>query len=408
MNPHRMSWGFVNEMPLLDGVAALTMLTWLTSKERKLPPLHPVTVVMFIFFLWTCLTTLFAYSEVAASEKLMKFSKIILFTFFTMIFITTKQRIRYMIYVILLGLSLYSIKGGIFTVLHGGKYIVFGPANTFLGDNNQLALAFLTVVPLFYWVYKHGESKFVRMAAGAGGLLTLISTLGSHSRGALIALCAIAAWMIVAGKRWVLGSVLSVAVLGGALVFMPDDWVDRMGSISDYEEDTSASTRLNMWKYATNVANASPIIGAGFTFFYDQGLAKKYMPGGGKIFVAHSIYFDTLGEHGYVGLFLFLLLLSCAFATTSEIRKLTKGVLHHAWAYDLAQMLQFSLIGFAVGGAFLSLSIFDLYYHILALTMLVHFAILQEIAPASTKAFSLNDLGMGGRKPSNSDGVPAE
>lgn len=409
MNPHKMTFGFAGGLPLLDAVAGLTIVTWVTSKERKLPPAHAISVLIIVYLLWTCLTTVLAVNDDSAQEKLATFSKIILFTTFTMIFITTKDRLRYVIYVILLGLSLYSIRGGVFTILHGGQYIVFGPSGTFLGDNNQLALAFLTVVPLFYWVYKHGETLAIRYAGAIGGVLTLISVLGSHSRGALVAMAAMAGWMFLIGRRWVLGILLGVGIIGGALVFMPASWVERMEGISDYKEDESSSTRLYMWKYAINVANAKPVTGGGFNFFFDKGLALKYKPGSTKIFVAHSIYFDVLGEHGYVGLFLYLLLLSAAVVTTSEIRSLTKDRPEQVWAHDLAQMLQFSLVGFGVGGAFLSLSIFDLYYHVVALTMITHYVVMQELAPELNKGFSLDQFNTGHtsgvRQPS---GLPAE
>jgi len=392
MNPHRMTWGFANQLPMLDAVAGLTVIAWLTSKERKLPPAHPILAALILFFIWTCITTLFASLTDLANLKWSTFAKIILFTLFTTIFVTSQQRLRYMIYIILISLSLFSIKGGLFTILHGGHYIVFGPTNSFLEDNNQLALAFLTIVPLFFWTYKHGEHAIIRYAGLGTGILTLISVLGSHSRGAIVALAAMAAWAMIVAKRWVLGAFLSIGIIGGALLFMPEAWVERMTGISAYEEDQSASTRLTMWKYATNVAKASPIIGRGFNFFFDRSLAELYMPGSGRIFVGHSIYFDTLGEHGFVGLYLYLLLFSCAIITTQDIKKLTKGHEEAAWAYDLAQMLQFSLVGFAVAGAFLSLTIFDLYYHILALTMMLHVVNLKQLAPEQKQRFSLDDL----------------
>lgn len=412
MNPHKFTWGFVAGMPLLDSVAALTMITWLTSKERKLPPLHVISVLLALYFFWTCLTTIFAANDLPAQERLLTFTKIILFTFFTMIFITNKQRLRYMIYIVLLGLSLFSTRGGIFTILNGGKYIVYGPSGTFLADNNQLALAFLTVTPLCYWVFKHGENLVVRYAGALCGVFTLISVLGSHSRGALVALAAMAAWMVVIGRRWVLGIVVGVGVIGGALTFMPDAWVDRMTGISEFEEDKSASTRLHMWKYASNVAQANPVVGGGFLFYGNKDLARKYMPGDGSIYLGHSIYYDTLGEHGFVGLALFLMLMTAALVTTSEVRRITKNRPDQAWARDLAQMLQFSLVGFATGGAFLSLAIFDLYYHIVAISMMVHYVILAEnkagkIAPT----YGLDDMTYGSRKSGPAlpgQGIPAE
>lgn len=404
MNPHRNSWSFVKEAPLLDAVAAFTMVAWLTSKDRKVPEPHPVLFVMLGLFLWTCLTTIFAVNPNMAVNQLTRFAKIILFTIFAMVFITSKDRIRYFIYVILLGLGFYSVKGGIFTILNGGQYIVFGPAKTFLADNNQLALACLTVCPLFYWVGRHGETKLIRLGAMASGVLTLISVLGSQSRGSIIALTGMIAWMCIVGRKIGLGIVLGVSLLGGALLFMPEEWLGRMESIAEYEEDSSATSRRRMWKYATNVANARPLIGGGFEFYYHRPYADKYMPGGGKIYVAHSNYFDSLGQHGYVGLFLYLLLFSCAFVSATEVRRLTKGQEDLAWAFDLGHMLQFSLIGFGIGGAFLSLSTFDLYFHIVALTMVLHCLIVKQVQPEKT-AFNLKDLT---GRPANKGALPAE
>lgn len=404
MNPHRNTWSFANTLPLLDIVAAFTFVAWFISRDRKLPDPHPVMFAMLAFLLWTSITTIFAEIPDAAQFKLTRFAKIILFTLFTMVFITSKNRIRYFIYTILLGLALYSVKGGIFTLLSGGKHIVFGPPKSFLADNNQLALAFITVCPLFYWAYKHGETQLIRLVAAGAGALTLVSVIGSQSRGALVALAGMFAWICVIGRRPFLGITLSLAVVGSAFVLMPDTWTNRMKTIGTYEEDGSANSRLQMWAYATNIANAKPVFGGGFDYYFDKKLATQYMPGDGKIYAAHSIYFDVLGEHAYIGLFLYLLLFCSAFLSTVETRKIAKGNPDYAWAVDLAQMLQFSLIGFGLGGAFLSLSTFDLYYHVLSLAMLVHCLVLRELNPKRA-GFSLSDLT--GRKQTTS-ALPAE
>ena len=51
--------------------------------------------------------------------------------------------------------------------------------------------------------------------------------------------------------------------------------------------------------------------------------------------------------------------------------KLTRASSADKWAYDLAAMLQVSLIGYAVGGAFLGLAYFDLPYHFLVILVVV-------------------------------------
>src|SRR5258706_10100751 len=80
---------------------------------------------------------------------------------------------------------------------------------------------------------------------------------------------------------------------------------------------------------------------------------------------AHSIYFQILGEHGFVGLALFLLLWILLWRDASWIIRRTQGQDELRWASDLARMIQVSLIGYLVGGAFLSLAYYDVPYNLL-------------------------------------------
>jgi putative inorganic carbon (hco3(-)) transporter len=73
-----------------------------------------------------------------------------------------------------------------------------------------------------------------------------------------------------------------------------------------------------------------------------------------------------LGEHGFVGLGLFLLLGVVTWFTASRLARKTKGDEElGSWMPDLMRMVQVSIIGYAAGGAFLSLAYLDLPYYIL-------------------------------------------
>ncbi|EQD61099.1 O-antigen polymerase [mine drainage metagenome] len=82
---------------------------------------------------------------------------------------------------------------------------------------------------------------------------------------------------------------------------------------------------------------------------------------------AHSIYFQVLGEHGFVGLFLFLAIGFFTWRSGSWIIRETRGKPDLHWANTLARMLQVSQIAYATGAAFLSLAYFDLPYYIVVL-----------------------------------------
>ena len=128
--------------------------------------------------------------------------------------------------------------------------------------------------------------------------------------------------------------------------------------------------RINAWNFAYNLAKAHPITGGGFKTF-DPVLFKIYAPDPDDFHDAHSIYFQILAEHGFVGLLLYLMLGIAAWRACNHTIRQTKMLLEWRWASDMASMLQVSLIGFATGGAFLGLGYFDLYYLLVAMVALL-------------------------------------
>lgn len=138
-----------------------------------------------------------------------------------------------------------------------------------------------------------------------------------------------------------------------------------MQSIENYEDDASAMGRINAWLMAFRLANEH-IFGGGFEI-YTANIFARYAPVPNDVHAAHSIYFQVLGEHGYVGLILFLLIWFIAFRTAGKIRKEALKRAETQWLQHLAGMCQVSLVGYAVGGSFLSLAYFDLPYNILVM-----------------------------------------
>jgi len=156
-----------------------------------------------------------------------------------------------------------------------------------------------------------------------------------------------------------------IIIVPAAYYFMPESWHARMGTIQTYQQDASAEGRINAWWTAYYVALARPIVGGGYGMFVPW-VFREYAPEPENVHDAHSIYFEALGEHGFVGFFLFLGLGLLAISTSRSIVRRTKGDPRLFWMRDLASMIHVSLIGYASAGAFLGLGYFDFYYDLLA------------------------------------------
>ena len=163
-----------------------------------------------------------------------------------------------------------------------------------------------------------------------------------------------------------------------AIAFMPEEWATRMDSINTYEEDQSVQGRFNAWWMAYNLAKERPFTGGGFEIITED-LFFLYAPNPEDLHAAHSIYFQALGEHGFVGLGLYLLLGWLTWRTGSWIIRNTAKRKELHWAFALARMIQVSLIGFAVGGTFLSLLYFDVPYYLMAAMVVTRVLVEKEL-----------------------------
>jgi probable O-glycosylation ligase (exosortase A-associated) len=219
-----------------------------------------------------------------------------------------------------------------------------------------------------YYLLLQADRKWVKYGLVAAMLLSAAAAIGSHSRGALLAIAAMAIYLWLKAPRKILvGSALVIA--GSALLaLMPEMWEARMGTIANYEQDASAMGRINAWWTAYNVAN-SQLTGAGFDM-YTREIFAMYAPNPQAIHAAHSIYFQVLGEHGYIGLFLFLGMWWSVWRTAAWLIKNGGKEPETKWCKHLGAMSQVSLVGYAVGGAFLSLAYFDLPYNALVMVVL--------------------------------------
>jgi probable O-glycosylation ligase (exosortase A-associated) len=370
MNPHKLGWGFAAGMPFVMGLAIVTVIAMMFSKEKKRIPWTIEVALLLLFIVWMMVTTAFALEPNLAPAQLEKVLKIQIITLATFMLINTKERIEQLVAVIVVSFGLYGVKGGIFTVLTGGGYHVMGPMGTFIGGNNEIGLALIMTIPLMRYLQVQVANKWIKLALIAAIMCTIVAVLGTQSRGALVGLATMGAFLVFKSKQKFTFLVVIVMLAPLFLAFMPQSWWNRMGTIENYQQDESALGRFNAWHFAFNLAVARPLTGGGYEVFR-QPWFSMYAPDPNNVHDAHSIYFEVLGEQGFIGLAIFLSLLMMTWFSGSGIIKACKGDVSLLWMENLARMLQVSLIGYMTAGAFLGLAYFDFIYHIVAIMVLL-------------------------------------
>ena len=378
MNLHSQGWGFARTFPFAAIIAATMVLSILTSKEKHRLPMTPVTVVFILFILWMGVTSLFAINFDHISTQLIKVYKITGMTLVVLMLVTCRKHIDMVMWTIVVSIGYYGVKGGIFTIRSGGNDRVWGPEGTFIGGNNEVALALVMVIPLMFYLHSISSSKWIKRALLASIFLCALAALGSYSRGAALAIGAMAGFLWLKSSKKLMVGAMMVCSVPLLLMLMPPQWFERIETINTYEEDTSAMGRINAWRMAYNLANDRPLVGGGFEI-YDAFVFATYAPIPEDIHAAHSIYFQILGEHGWVGLALYLALGFVTWRCGSWVIARAKRRPDLKWASDLVTMVQVSLLGFAVGGAFLSLAYFDVPYYLMVVMIVTRLVVEREL-----------------------------
>ena len=368
MNPHRYAWGIAYEAPVAAIAAISVLIGFLFTKERQSPFQGAPVVWLALLTCWVTLSWLMGMDVLGDYEQWSKVIKIYFMTFIAISLLFTKHHIMAFAWITAGSLAMLGAKGGVFTILTGGNYRVWGPAGSFIGDNNHMALALITSIPLLRFLQLQLSSNLGWKVMWGVMLLCPAAAIGSHSRGGFLAIIAMTAMLWWRSERKAgIGMVILLCAFV-ALPLMPEQWWERMYSIQNYDQDASSIGRLNGWHVAWEVAKHH-FFGGGMSYqhqlFFDlYGLYNR------DVIAAHSIYFQVLGNHGFIGLFVYMALWIATYRTASWLRKNASKNPATKWTSDLGAMVQVALVGYAVGGAFLSMPYFDLPYNMMVLVVL--------------------------------------
>lgn len=368
MSPHRMTYGFAYNFQFAQLTAIAVFVIFLMAKDKFPYPRNRLGILLLVWYAWMCLTSLTSFNDSSAVfDYWVKVTKVFALLFITAMMLRGRNHIMALTWVIGLSLGFYGFKAGLHTA-QGGT-VVEGPPGSFIEVSNHLGVALVIVIPLLYFLAHEQPRRWVRLGLYGVMAWSALATFGTGSRGAFLGLLGMAMFLGLKSKHRLLTIFFGGTVLLVLVGFMPESWTERMEGISTHE-DHSAQSRLYTWQMILNLAAHHPITGGGFVVTENPATWYTYaVTPWLKPYSPHSIYFQVLSEHGYVGLMIFLSIWWTAWRTCSTIiqRATTPET---AWAGNLARMIQPSIIGYLVAGAFVNLAHYDLPFYILLLVVL--------------------------------------
>lgn len=236
-------------------------------------------------------------------------------------------------------------------------------AGTFMIDGNDFAWGLVVFLPFVLNLALGHRGIGTRAISLLAGAICLVGVVGTGSRGATLGLAAACLyyWVFETRRKFASAAVIAAVALG-VVALAPGSYITRIQAIDDYSEDSSSQARLQTWGAGFKMAVDYPLgVGAGN---FAAAYGRYYIPAeganritwaGGRWLSAHSIYFRTLGEYGFVGLGLLLWLIGVSVRSNLRVRgRLRESTEEDGIAAAWPSLLNTALIGYAVCGVFLS------------------------------------------------------
>ncbi|MDB5684211.1 MAG: putative O-glycosylation ligase, exosortase system-associated [Sphingomonas bacterium] len=377
VSPQRLSYYLLNSVPVSLICAALAVGGWIIADNKSGSRFGGRQAMLLLLLLWCGFTTLNADLPTEALEKWSWVWKALAFAVFLPLTLRTKLRIEALLLFMILSAASIVIVGGIKTLASGGGY---GALNLMIDNNSGLyegstiSTVAVAIVPVILFLAQFGTiyppEWRVKAFAYALAFACLLIPIGTEARTGLICIGVLAILMLRATRR----RFLYIGLIGlaglAAVPLLPASFTSRMDTITEYQADSSASTRLAVWAWTWDYVQDHPL-GGGFEVYRQNKLridiTARQRSGGiesvqstqeydrGRAF--HSAYFEMLGEQGFPGFLLWLMLHVTGVIRMEALRRrYLKAEGDTAWIAPLASALQHAQLIYMVGSLFVGIA----------------------------------------------------
>jgi putative inorganic carbon (hco3(-)) transporter len=386
--PQRLSYFMLNSVPLSLIVFALATMGFMISDEKKDVRLSSRWAMLVLLLIYCGMTTITAAQPLPALDKWGWVWKALVFAAFLPLTLHKRLRIEALILTMVLCVSALIVTGGIKTMGGGGGYgmlVLLIQDNSGLYEGSIISCVAITTIPLILWLAKYGTIFVpdwrVKLYATALIFACLLIPVGTQARTGVVCIAVLGVLQL----RFARYRLLYLAGIGlmAAIVIpnLPKSFTQRTETINDYKADESAATRLAVWKWTWDYAKEHPF-GGGFEAYRENRIKYKIESKQGapinpqdepkQVIDAsrayHSSYFEMLGEQGYPGLILWLLIhLGGVWRMEMVARMYRKRKREdEAWVAPLATALQNAQIIYMVGAAFVGIAFQPFVYMMVA------------------------------------------
>ena len=369
MYPHMYAWSIAMTFPVAKLSALSAVLGTTIKRDINLGPLfQPEMILMVLLWGMFTVSSAFAFYPAAAWDKWQDVSKLVIMALLAAALLKDKKRLRYFLLMIGFSLGFYGFKGGLFGIAYGGEGMIWGPGTSILGANNAIGLALNMCLPILWFLAQEERGWLKRLLQGTF-FLCIPAILFTYSRASALTLPIVLLPILLKSRKR--GLIIAVLLVGTILSipYIPQKWWNRQQSTLTYQDDGSAMSRLDNWRFCWRVALDRPLTGAGFEFHTDETFGKyapEFLLKYGKSWDTHSIYLGILASHGFPGLALFIGMIAFSLLSCRRMQRQVRNRQDLKWISSYCSIVSVGLLAFLINGIFVNMEYFDLPYHLVA------------------------------------------
>jgi probable O-glycosylation ligase (exosortase A-associated) len=382
-NPQKISFGFLSTLPmsLTMGLICFCCLLFNMQKIKK-PSNFKIIGVLVLFAAWITITTVFSYFPIWAWFKWDVAIKTMLMTILFCFVINKKEQLELCFATFALSASYFIVTSGTKTILGGGGYgvnLITAAGNSGISESSTLAMVAVMLIPMVLFFKRNTllfsslrNKKFVWFVPI---IFIIACVIGTQARTGLVAFVIFVLLKVATSSNKFRNiTLLSILAVFAFSFVVSDDWKQRMGTINNASADASASGRMLVWQWTFDFAKSHPVGGGFNAYLANGGLWQAYADvpiEGEKPKAFHSIYFEVLGEHGFMGLFLFLTFILLAWLSNKQVIKNSMNSEKGQWLNECGTMLNHSIIIFCISGAFIGVAFQPFIYYLVAFSIIL-------------------------------------
>jgi probable O-glycosylation ligase (exosortase A-associated) len=370
LKPQQLSFGFLAGKPLSLALTSVLLISLLINARKLQTPRVPsITFLLVCFIGWITYTTSIAQFPEAASFKYDYVVKTIIMTLTIPFILNSRLKVEMALCAIIAGVSYYMLIGGLRTVLGQAGYgmpLVPTPlGDSEIVETSTLSMVAVFTIPLLLYIRNHSlfrdQISYLKPLTLFLIACCILTVIGTYARTGLVGLAALVFLYFLSSQHKLRLALGSAVLAVGLIAFSSDAYISRMQTLENATEDSSALGRILVWRWTIDYVSDRQLTGGGFdSYIANAGQLNQYLQSDVDLGLKpnqpvafHNVFFEVLGEQGYVGLFIYILLI---FRTWHLNWKLSRDSMADPALRAIATVLQQVIIIYCVCGMFIGVA----------------------------------------------------